>query len=290
MIRLQISHRTVFSYANPVQLQRHRFMCRPRDSHELSIISARITVSPPATLRWTRDVFSNSVLWLDFAERATELVVQSDLEVEHYPVDPYELQLDLNAQTLPFSYLDTEAADLQPYLFQHCDDPDGLITQWAQSFVEASQGNTLATLTAMNNDIKQNFAYQRRSEHGTWTATQTLGQRGGTCRDFTLLMMEAARRLGIAARFASGYLYDDSKAGAPGNMVGGGETHAWAQLYLPGEGWVAFDPTNALVAGRNLIEVAVARDPDQAAPLVGGFTGLTGDALGMVVEVSINQL
>src|SRR5208283_5616528 len=107
--------------------------------------------------------------------------------------------------------------------------------------------------------------------------------------DFALLMMEAARSLGLAARFVSGYLYDEKLIGASGGLVGGGATHAWLQVFLPGAGWVEFDPTNGLVGGRNLIRVAVARDPSQAAPLVGSFNGNADDDLGMEVTVEVTQ-
>jgi len=116
----------------------------------------------------------------------------------------------------------------------------------------------------------------------------TLATRSGTCRDYALLLMEAARSLGLAARFVSGYLYDDKLiAGEADALVGGGETHAWVQIYLPGAGWVEFDPTNGLIGGKNLIRVAVARDPSQAIPLSGTFTGATNAFLGMAVDVEV---
>jgi transglutaminase-like putative cysteine protease len=105
----------------------------------------------------------------------------------------------------------------------------------------------------------------------------------GSCRDLAALMMDAVRTLGFAARFVSGYLYDADGAG----NIGGGATHAWVQVYLPGSGWVEFDPTNGIVGNRDLIRVAVARDPGRAAPLKGTWTGLPADYLGMTVEVAV---
>ena len=123
---------------------------------------------------------------------------------------------------------------------------------------------------------------------GTQDPLVTLQSGSGTCRDFALFLMEAVRSLGFAARFVSGYLYDEDRVGdGEQSLVGGGATHAWAQIYLPGGGWVEFDPTNALVGGRNLIRVAVARDPTQAIPLGGSFTGTPDAFLGMTVEVEI---
>ena len=147
--------------------------------------------------------------------------------------------------------------------------------------------DTLEILIAMTRRIRSDFIYAARETVGTQEPMRTLEIGSGSCRDFALLMMEAARSLGFAARFVSGYLYDEKLIGAEGGLVGGGATHAWVQIYLPGAGWVEFDPTNALVGGRNLIRVAVARDPSQAVPLTGTFTGAPGDFLGMTVDVSV---
>ncbi|MDP3856246.1 MAG: transglutaminase family protein [Stagnimonas sp.] len=290
MIRLQVRHRTTYRYAHPVQLDPHRFVCRPRDTHELRVLDAQLTVSPQAETRWTGDVFGNSVLWLHFSEPTSELVVESRLEVEHYPGDPEQLVLEPQATTLPLVYTESERVDLAPYLHRHYEDPENALAIWARRFVRDHGADTLATLAAINTAIRDDFQYQRRDETGTWAPSATLSARAGSCRDFALLMMEAVRSLGLAARFVSGYLYDGSQGGGSGKLLGAGETHAWLQVYLPGEGWVAYDPTNALVAGNNLIEVAVTRDPEQAVPLAGSFVGQPDDALGMTVEVTITEL
>ena len=127
--------------------------------------------------------------------------------------------------------------------------------------------------------IKEGFAYERREASGVQSPRHTLDRRRGSCRDFAVLMMEAARALGIAARFVSGYVFVPSEEGEPVRL-GGGATHAWCQIYLPGAGWVEFDPTNGLVGGKDLIRVAVARDPAQAAPLTGAYFGNADDDMG----------
>jgi transglutaminase-like putative cysteine protease len=135
--------------------------------------------------------------------------------------------------------------------------------------------------------IKEGFAYERREEPGVQPPWVTLDRRKGSCRDFAVLMMEAARALGVAARFVTGYVYPGGED-AP-EPLGGGATHAWVQVYLPGAGWIEFDPTNGLIGGRDLIRVAVARVPAQAAPLTGTYFGSLEDELGMEVSVEVTQ-
>ena len=147
-------------------------------------------------------------------------------------------------------------------------------------------------LTAMTQSIKrEGFRYSERLEEGCQTPTQTLQARSGTCRDFALLMMEAVRSLGLAARFVSGYLYMPvaDNGGTIAANIGGGSTHAWLQVYLPGSGWMEFDPTNGIVGNRDLIRVAVVRDPTQAIPIAGNWTGAPGDFLGLTVDVRVTS-
>ena len=162
--------------------------------------------------------------------------------------------------------------DLQPAIERRYPDPNGEVERWVRRFLRQGRatptGKLLMTLTCA---VRESFTYNRRIESGTQDPVTTLQQRRGTCRDFALLMMEAVRSLGLAARFVSGYLYVPPRAGA--SHVGGGSTHAWCQVYLPGAGWVEFDPTNGIIGNRDLVRVAVARDPRQAIPLSGTFWG-----------------
>lgn len=290
MITLDVRHTTTYRYANPVSFLEHRLLCRPRGNHELRLIETGLAITPPAEVRWHHDVFGNSVARLNFSEPADQLEVVSSFRAEHYPRDPQQLLLEDYAQTLPFAYNSSDAIDLAPCLRPHYDDPEGAIAAWMNGFIEANEGVTLEVLNAMVQSVQRDFVYQRRDEEGTFTPDKTLTLRAGTCRDYALLMMEALRGVGIAARFVSGYLYDEAADNDASLMVGGGETHAWCEVYLPGAGWVAYDPTNALVAGRNLIPIAFARDPEQVSPLSGGFDGMLGDFLGMEVNVSITRV
>jgi transglutaminase-like putative cysteine protease len=171
---------------------------------------------------------------------------------------------------------------------RHYPDPEHKVDAWAKELLEQTGGGaTLEVLSAITSTIKKDFKYAARDVVGVQTPLETLELRSGSCRDFAVLMMETARSLGLAARFVSGYLYDEKLIGAAGGLVGGGATHAWAQVFLPGAGWVEFDPTNAIVGGHNLIRVAVARDASQAAPLVGSFSGAPEDFDSMSVEVEV---
>jgi transglutaminase-like putative cysteine protease len=148
-------------------------------------------------------------------------------------------------------------------------------------------------LVKMNQHIRDHLKYIARQTEGTQSPLETLALRSGTCRDFALLMMEAARRLGIATRFVSGYLYDPVLDIGPtiegAGTVGAGTTHAWLQAYLPGAGWVPFDPTNNLTGGNTLIRVGVTRDPSQAAPVSGVWYGERGAYAGMTATVIVRR-
>lgn len=290
---LAVLHRTTYHYARPVSFGEHRLMFRPRDSHDLRVLDTALSVSPPAQIRWIHDVFGNSVAIAAFADQADRLVFESSFRVQHYPLAPEAIMVEPFVRRCPFQYPHAERADLAHLAERHYPDPEQRIDRWARRLLDADgTADTLDLLTEMTRRIRADLTYLRRTEPGTRPPMETLIRGSGTCRDYALLMMEAARSLGFAARFVSGYLYDaalvNAQAGAPGaHLVGGGETHAWVQVYLPGAGWVEFDPTNGLVAGGNLIRVAVTRDPSQAIPLSGTYVGAAEDSRGMEVEVKV---
>ncbi len=265
-------------------------MCRPRDSHDLRLLDTGLVISPqPAELRWMHDVFGNSIAIAEFSEPAAELLFESTFRAEHFPLSERKLVVDDYAATLPLSYSASETVDLASSQGRHYADPDHKLDAWVKSLLDKTPGlATLDVLMAMIRAIKSEFAYQRREEVGVQSPVETLDLASGSCRDFAVFMMDAVRCCGLAAQFVSGYLYDEALIDAGGGLVGGGATHAWIQVYLPGVGWVEFDPTNALVGGRNLIRVAVAREAAQAAPLAGSFTGNPADfaSLNVLVEVT----
>jgi len=289
MAILHVRHKTVYTYREPVQFGEHRLMSRPRDSHDLRLIDTAMVITPePSAIRWIHDVFGNSIAIVTFTQTAPELIFESTFRAEHYPSTPQALFVESYAEKFPFSYSSEDTADLGRTKERHYPDPEHKIDAWAREILESIPGGgTLDVLMAMTTAIKSQFQYLARATEGVQSPLETLAYGSGSCRDFAVFMMEAVRTLGLAARFVSGYLYDENLIGAEGGMVGAGETHAWLQVFLPGAGWVEYDPTNALVGGRNLIRVAVARDASQAVPLQGTFYGLTDAFLSISVEVTV---
>jgi transglutaminase-like putative cysteine protease len=282
---LTVRHATTYRYAAPVTFGQHRLMLRPRDSHDLRLVGAELAISPPGKVRWMHDVFGNSVAMIDFSEPAAELSVVSTLHIERYALARLDFPIAPEAETYPFIYSANDRSDLGRLLERHYPDPRRIVDEWAKQFVLGPPAYTLNLLAAMNAAIRGAFEYRAREEEGTQTPVGTIETKSGTCRDFALLFIEAARTLGFGARFVSGYLYDPALDGGDA-MQGAGATHAWAEVYLPGAGWVEYDPTNGLVAGENLIRVAVTRDPSQATPVAGTFAG-DAEYLGMEVEVTV---
>ena len=290
MPRVRVTHETEYRYDKPVTLLAHRLMLRPRDSHDLRLLETKLTVSPPAvSTRWAHDVFGNSVCYLNFSrDRIVDhLVIASTLDLRHYPTRA-DLPMDPQAETFPFSYTSAEVPDLARLIERHYDDPERMVDAWAHGFLStAGPTGTMAMLTAMTRTIRADFRYEGRQAEGTNNPLVTLASRSGACRDFAVFMMEAARSLGLAARFVSGYLYDERLVASDEPVIGGGATHAWVEVYLPGAGWVEFDPTNGWVAGRNLIRVSVARTPQQAVPISGSFLGPPESFGSMKVNVEV---
>ena len=293
-VHYEIVHTTVYRYRQPVRFGEHRVMFRPRDSHDLRVLATDLQVSPASSVRMMQDPHSNSVALVQPLRNAAELKIVCRFTIEHAHTDDLALQVAPHAEVFPFAYSLDERFDLENYLRPHHDDPGGHLTAWARQFLRTDGlTGTRDLLVRMNQFIRVNFRYAERDEEGTQTPQETLKLSAGSCRDFALLMMEAARRLGVATRFVSGYLYDPALDGGasdePRTTVGAGSTHAWLQAYLPGAGWVPFDPTNNLLGGNQLIRVGVARDPSQAAPIAGSWFGEADDYLGMDVNVIVHR-
>jgi transglutaminase-like putative cysteine protease len=285
MTVLSVRHTTVYRYSRPVALGDHRLMLRPRDSHDLRLIKTNLTISPPASVRWIYDVFGNSVAIASFSEPALELRIESSLLLETYAVERPPFEITPEARSYPFVYSADDRIDLGRMLERQNPDPNDRLGSWARGFVRSNPTDTSALLADLNAGVAAQISYQSRETEGTQTPVETLNRGWGSCRDLAVLLIEAARSLGFGARLVTGYLYracaDDPAA------IGAGTTHAWADIYVPGSGWIAYDPTNGTIGGLDLIRVAVTRDISQAVPISGSFVGDADSYLGMTVDVTV---
>ncbi len=289
---LTVTHQTRYRYRKPVMFGEHRMMMRPRDSQDQRQIEARLEISPaPAQLHWLLDVFGNNVAVARFETRARELLITNTLRIGHTtPASALDTWVEPYARTTPFSYDAEEMPDLLRLIERLYPDPGHALDQWARRFLRTDgRTQTLELLEAITRAIRRQFTYKARHTSGIQTPSETLRIGTGTCRDFAVLMMEAVRCLGFAARFVSGYIYVPERENSARAHRGGGNTHAWVQVYVPGAGWLEYDPTNSIIGSRDLIRVCVTRDPQQAVPLSGSWTGAAADCLGMDVSVSVTS-
>jgi transglutaminase-like putative cysteine protease len=289
---LSVRHLTRYRYAEPVFFGEHRIMVLPRESYDQRVLESRLVITPePAELRYVHDVFGNCVAIARFAERSRALTFESFVRLDHTPVPPaadVEDEIDASGRC-PFAYDDEDLPDLLPSIRRQHPDPEGRVEAWARRFLhEGRPTRVLNLLAEMTRVIRSEFRYGVRPHGGPQTPLETLALSAGSCRDFAVLMIEAARSLGLAARFVSGYIYTPAAAVPVAGRRGGGHTHAWVRVYLPSCGWVEFDPTNGIVGNTDLIRVAVARDPRQAIPLHGTWSGPTGAYQGLDVEVDVD--
>ncbi|MBR0645639.1 transglutaminase family protein [Plastoroseomonas hellenica] len=285
MAILTVRHVTTYRYRQPVAFGEHRMMFRPREGHDQRLIEARLKITPePEEIRWLHDVFGNSVGVARFSSRAWELCFDSTVRLDHAPVNALDFPISQGAETYPFVYDIDDMPDLARSIERQYPDPDREVERWARRFLRGDgPTDTRELLASLTLAVRQRFTYIARAERGVQPPLHTLRLGSGTCRDFAVLTIEALRSLGLAARFVSGYLYVPERSG----HVGGGATHAWLRVYVPGAGWVELDPTNGIIGNRDLIRVAIARDHRQVLPLHGTWTGFPSDDLGMTVDVSV---
>lgn len=281
-MRLTIHHRTIYRYARSVVLQPHRMMLRPRGSHDIALLSSSLSCSPDAELEWTQDVFGNLIATGIFSQPAGELVITSEFTVEQSAVAWPVFRIAPEAHSFPFEYSPDDLADLGTLRIPEHGEAEGRMGAWTRAFVRGATTDTLSLLKDLNAGILGSVAYRMRDEEGTQTPLETLALASGSCRDIAALFIEAVRHLGFGARAVSGYLFD-----AEARIDDPGSTHAWAEVYLPGAGWIAFDPTHRRLGGASLIPVAVARSNRQIMPIVGGYVGAPEDFVAMEVEVSV---
>jgi transglutaminase-like putative cysteine protease len=271
----EITHTTTYKYAKPVTFGTHRAMFLPRRGASARLLSWSARTSPPSKIHWISDAQSNTVTVIDFCEGSRELTFTFQVRGVYFGVKGIEsFPLESRAEIVPVQYSPDEWTDLAHYMRPHAGDQD----------------QTADVLHRILTTFRDGFTYRSRESEGTQSPGETLRTKSGTCRDYAWLMIEALRRLGFASRFVSGYLYDAALDGGAVGMTGSGATHAWLQVFLPGAGWIDYDPTNQINAGFDLIPVAVVRHPGQAIPLTGSWFGDAKDYLGMSINVAVHKI
>jgi transglutaminase-like putative cysteine protease len=284
MDRYQIVHRTVYTYSGPVQLGSHALRLRPREGHDLRIESSKITIQPEASLRWHREVEDNSVAMASFAVPAELLLIESSLIIQQYDQEPLDFLVEEYAVSYPFAYAPEDRPVLDAYLLAVPAPQAGTLAQWTSTVWQPGEViESYALLQRLNLTIHELVSYRQREEPGVQTPAETLASASGSCRDLAFLFMEAAKLLGFAARFVSGYSCTAHAADDAGS------THAWAEVFLPGAGWKGFDPTRGELVGEKHIPVAVGRLPHSVPPIAGSFIG-DSRLLSMDVAVSVRKL
>lgn len=281
MQRYKILHRTYYNFSGAVTLGPHHLRLRPREDYDLHIELLNLKLTPPATLLWHRDVEGNSVATATFNVPANQLVIESDVIIQQFNESPLDFLVADYAVAYPFTYQPDDRIMLLPYMAYPEPSTKTQLTEWIAGFWQSHEPiQTFTLLQRLGTHINQTLSYRVREEPGFQTVGQTLEYGTGSCRDFALLFMEAARCLGLASRFVSGYLH------APPSATDYGATHAWAEVYLPGAGWKGFDPTVGAMAGTDHIAVAVARLPESVPPIEGSFVGPPGSTLHVGVWVT----
>lgn len=281
MTRLTVHHRTLYRFRRPVALGPHRLMIRPRDGHDLRVVSSSLALTPSAEVRWAYDVFGNSIATATPNGPADVFEVDSRLVIDRFPDPEPSREITDAARTYPFHYDQDDFTDLGALREPQYADPNGRFAAWTSDFIGARPTPTLALLADLNAGISSWVFYQSRDQEGTQSPLETLDRGWGSCRDLAVLMAEAARNLGLGARIVSGYF------GGPIFGFSPGSTHAWVEIFVPGPGWIAYDPTNRTIGDAALIPVARARSIHQVVPVAGTFTGVSSDFLGLDVTVDV---
>ncbi|WP_051362333.1 transglutaminase family protein [Solimonas soli] len=283
MMRFHILHRTCYGFTAPVALGAHELRLRPREGQDLHIESFRLDIQPRASLRWHRDAEDNVVAVASFADTAQQLAISSEVVVQQHNVNPFDFLVAEHALQFPFRYTEEEAAVLRPYMRAFdappCTERFGAWL-WRGAFEHGGRRETFAVLQQLNQYVCDSLRYRVRHEAGVQSADTTLALGSGACRDFAALLAEAARQLGFAARFVSGYLRTEASGADPG------ATHAWTEIYLPGAGWKGFDPMQAQLCARDHFAVAAAREPASVPPVSGAYAGAAGSRLDVGIWIT----
>src|SRR5512137_1314643 len=275
-MRLLLQHDTVYRFPRPAALGPHQIRLRPANHARARIETYALRVSEPAAIRWQRDPTGNHVAHVTFPKgaRHPELAVRVEMAVDIRPVNPFDFFLDDRCQEIPFAYPEELRPELEPFLDRG--DPSLAGGPLLETFLAKlpAAGKTVDAVVELNRLVNESTRYVIREEPGVWTPEETLRQGRGSCRDSAILLVAALRSRGLAARFVSGYLVQLTDEGMiPDEPRGVGrdvvDLHAWAEVFLPGAGWIGLDATSGLLCGEGHIPLACAARPALAAPVIG---------------------
>jgi transglutaminase-like putative cysteine protease len=266
-VKIHIHHRTSYQYAANVSLGPHRLMMRPRERHDISVESCTFDISIAHRLRWIRDQHENNIGIVDFTELTAKLVIGGEFVLDIREENPFNFVVAPEAAEYPFSYEQDLFVELRPLIRTVYVRDVERIRAWLNPFWHPGKRvGTLELLQQLNSHIYRTFRYQRRMEKGVQSPAETLEKNSGSCRDFATLFMETCRSLGLAARFVSGYMYSSE-------ITGRMSMHGWAEIYLPGAGWIGFDPSWGILADPHYFPTAVTRHSEHAPPISGTYIG-----------------
>ncbi len=264
-MKLRVSHFTHYAYSEPVSFSPHLIYLRPRETPQQRLHTFSLNISPTAKVYPIRDAHDNTLSWAHFPEAARELMIHAAFEVESLVSNPFDFILETAAIRFPFTYRPADHFALAPYLAPPFAETRTALSRWLDEHFANRPTETVPMITALNQLIFATLRYQRREEHGIQPSAVTLQLGSGSCRDFAVLLAEFCRMLGIAARFVSGYLYappDDDQRSY-------GAMHAWTEVFLPGAGWRALDPTHGIFCHDAFIPVAHAAEAESVNPIQG---------------------
>jgi uncharacterized protein (DUF2126 family)/transglutaminase-like putative cysteine protease len=272
MAKVALNHRTRYLYDKPVSLGPQVIQLRPAPYGRTPILSYSLEVTPPEhVLTWQLDVHHNHLARLLFSGKTREFTVDVNLVAELTPINPFAFILEPGVEEYPFKYDSDLAEDLRPYLATDIAGP--FFSAFIAGCSVEKQGS-IDFLVDLNRRVRDEVGYVTRLEHGVQSPDQTLEKRAGSCRDSAWLLVQALRHSGIAARFVSGYLIQlateqDATQNSTGPQTDSADLHAWAEAYLPGAGWIGFDPTSGLFASEGHIPLMCTPTPAKAAPIWG---------------------
>jgi transglutaminase-like putative cysteine protease len=284
MLRLRIQHRTTYSYERPVGFGRHRLVLRPREGHDLQVDSMKLEIEPGHRIMWVRDVFGNSVALLDLLEDSSMLTIASDVTVHRLAHFPARQMHEPWLVPFPVAYDPLEVTVSAAYQAPSYSEDIDSVKDWLDRELKIDRSDAEGTMLRLCALIHDKVTYQRRSEKGVQSPARTLELGSGSCRDMATLMMDCARMLGVAARFASGYLH------CAASVAGHASTHAWTEVYLPDLGWRGFDPTTGDSTSLKHVATGVSNHPRGVMPITGMFIGARTDYRDMRVQVETEEL